>query len=85
MDLGGFGINNMTELRIIAAGDAVSDVQLVEWVAIDGAMISKGDPIYSVESDKSVLEVSSPASGKLTILENAGQAYPMGHLVGRID
>jgi pyruvate/2-oxoglutarate dehydrogenase complex dihydrolipoamide acyltransferase (E2) component len=75
----------MTELRIIAAGDPVAEVQLVEWVATDGAMISKGDPIYSVESDKSVLEISSPDSGRLTILAKAGEVFPIGHLVGRID
>jgi pyruvate/2-oxoglutarate dehydrogenase complex dihydrolipoamide acyltransferase (E2) component len=75
----------MTELRIIAAGDAVSEVQLVEWVATDGAMIRKGDPLYSVESDKSVLEITSPANGKLTILAKAGEVFPIGHLVGRID
>ena len=75
----------MTELRIPAAGDAVSEVQLVEWIAEDGATVTEGDVIYSIESDKSVLDVESPASGKLTILEKAGEIFPIGHLIGQID
>lgn len=75
----------MTELRIPAAGDAVSEVQLVEWIAEHGTAVAEGDVIYSIESDKSVLDVESPASGKLTILEKAGEIFPIGHLIGTID
>ena len=75
----------MTELRIPAAGDAVSEVQLVEWIAENGAHVAEGEVIYSIESDKSVLDVESPASGTLTTLVNAGEIFPIGHLVGRID
>ena len=75
----------MTELRIPAAGDAVSEVQLVEWVAENGAQVKEGDPIYSIESDKSVLEVAAPASGKLVILARAGEIFPVGHIIGQID
>lgn len=75
----------MTELRIPAAGDSVTEVQIVEWTVDDGASVSEGDVIYSVESDKSVLEIEAPATGTLKILEPAGEIYEVGHLVGRID
>ncbi|VXD04403.1 Dihydrolipoamide acetyltransferase component of pyruvate dehydrogenase complex [Pseudomonas sp. 9AZ] len=75
----------MTELKIPAAGDAVSEVQLVEWIAEDGASVVEGQVIYSIESDKSVLDVESPATGKLTILEKAGEIFSIGHLIGKID
>lgn len=75
----------MTELRIPAAGDSVTEVQIVEWTVDDGATVSEGQVIYSVESDKSVLEIEAPASGKLTIIEPAGEIYEVGHLVGKID
>ena len=68
-----------------AAGDAVSEVELVEWIAKDGARVTEGEPIYSIESDKSVLEVSAPASGKLAVLARAGEIFPVGHLIGHID
>ncbi len=74
-----------TELRIPAAGDAVAEVQLVEWTVQDGATVKEGDILYSIESEKSVLDVESPASGKLTIKEQAGQVLSVGHLVGCIE
>jgi pyruvate/2-oxoglutarate dehydrogenase complex dihydrolipoamide acyltransferase (E2) component len=75
----------MTELRIPAAGDAVSEVQLVEWVAEDGASVKEGDVLYTIESDKSALEVEAPASGTLSIIGKAGEIFPVGELIGRID
>ena len=75
----------MTELRIPAAGDAVSEVQLVEWTKRDGETVTEGDVIYSVETDKSVLEIEAPASGTLHILATAGEIFEVGHLIGRID
>jgi biotin carboxyl carrier protein len=75
----------MTELKVPAAGDAVSEVQIVEWVAQDGAEVKEGEVLYTLESDKSVLEIESPASGTLHILEAAGSVIPIGHVIGRID
>lgn len=75
----------MTELRIPAAGDSVTEVQIVEWTVNNGASVTEGEVIYTVESDKSVLEIEAPASGTLAILEPAGEVYEVGHLVGRID
>lgn len=75
----------MTELRIPAAGDTVSEVQIVEWLVDSGSAVSEGDVIYSIESDKSVIDIEAPAAGTLTILERAGEIYPVGRLIGRID
>ncbi len=75
----------MSELHIPAAGDSVTEVQLVEWTVEHGAPVSEGQVIYTLESDKSVLEIEAPESGTLTILEPAGEVYNVGHLVGRID
>ena len=75
----------MTELRIPAAGDSVQEVQIVEWTLDNGSAVAEGDVIYTIESDKSVLEIEAPASGTLTIIGAAGEVFPVGHLIGRID
>ena len=74
----------MTDLNIPAAGDAVSEVQLVEWLAENGAAVTAGQVLYSIESDKSVLEIEAPVSGKLEILKAAGEIFAIGTLIGRI-
>lgn len=74
----------MSELRIPAAGDSVTEVQIVEWTKEHGAAVSEGEVVYTVESDKSVLEIEAPVAGTLEIIEPAGEIYSVGHLVGRI-
>jgi pyruvate/2-oxoglutarate dehydrogenase complex dihydrolipoamide acyltransferase (E2) component len=75
----------MTELRIPAAGDAVAEVKLVEWAVADGAEVEEGQTLYTIESEKSVLDVEAPASGKLSIKEAPDQVLAVGHLVGVIE
>ncbi len=41
---------------------------LVEWLKRAGESVSKGEPLFLVESDKATLEVEAPASGVLTTL-----------------
>jgi len=74
-----------TELRIPGAGDAATEAQLVEWVADDGARVTEGEIIYSIESEKAVLEIAAPANGTLRIIEKAGAIFPIGHLIGAIE
>ena len=39
---------------------------LVEWLKRAGESVSKGEPLFLVESDKATLEVEAPATGVLT-------------------
>lgn len=50
---------------------------LVEWFSQDGSMIKKGEPLFSLESEKSTIEIEAPASGKLQILVPAGDEVPV--------
>ena len=57
---------------------------LAEWLVDDGAAVTEGQPIYSLETDKSVQEIEAPASGKLTQKVAAGETYPVGTEIGEI-
>lgn len=65
-------------------GFSMADAMLSEWLVEDGAQVSEGQALYSLESEKSVQEVESPASGTLKILCPAGEEYPVGHILGEI-
>lgn len=65
-------------------GFSMADATLNEWLAEDGAQVSAGQALYALESEKSVQEIESPASGTLKILAPAGAEYPVGHLLGEI-
>lgn len=59
---------------------------LAEWLVPDGSDVSEGQDLYALENDKSTQEVESPASGKLKIIVNeTGEEYPVGELIGIIE
>jgi pyruvate/2-oxoglutarate dehydrogenase complex dihydrolipoamide acyltransferase (E2) component len=65
-------------------GFSMSEGTLNEWLAKDGEMIKEGQPLYTLESDKSVNEVESPASGILKIIAEPGKLYQVGDLLAQI-
>ncbi|EHJ60768.1 biotin/lipoyl attachment domain-containing protein [Novosphingobium pentaromativorans US6-1] len=65
-------------------GFSMTEGVLSEWLIQNGASVKEGDPLFSVESDKSTNEVESPASGTLTISAEAGETYEVGAILGSI-
>jgi len=65
-------------------GFSMSEGTLSEWFAADGAAVKKGQPLYALESDKSVQEIESPEDGTLRIIASAGEVYPVGAVLGEI-
>jgi len=57
---------------------------ITEWLVPDGAEVQQGQPLYSLESEKSVQEIDSPATGRLKILKQAGDLLPVGEVLGEI-
>jgi pyruvate/2-oxoglutarate dehydrogenase complex dihydrolipoamide acyltransferase (E2) component len=72
------------ELRVPASGDSVSEVELVEWMIADGQQVNEGDPLYSIETGKSVMEIAAPVSGTLQIVAQKGDMLAVGQLVAQI-
>ena len=65
-------------------GFSVNEANLVEWMVADGASVAKGDPLYALESEKSVQEIEAPVTGVLKILKLAGEVYEVGTVIGEI-
>jgi pyruvate/2-oxoglutarate dehydrogenase complex dihydrolipoamide acyltransferase (E2) component len=57
---------------------------IAEWLVQDGSAVREGQPIYSIESDKSVQEIESPASGMLRIIGRVGETYQVGAVIAEI-
>ena len=52
-----------SEIRIPKLGMSATEMTLLEWMFGDGDAVSKGDVIYTVETDKSTTEVEAPGIG----------------------
>ena len=55
----------MEEIFVPALGMAMSEAVLVAWLKEPGDAVEAGEPIAEVETDKSVLEISASAPGRL--------------------
>ncbi len=74
-----------TEIILPKIGFSMNEGQLAEWMAKDGDMVTEGQPLFALESDKSTNEVESPATGTLRIIAQVGETYEVGTILGTIE
>jgi pyruvate/2-oxoglutarate dehydrogenase complex dihydrolipoamide acyltransferase (E2) component len=74
-----------TQILLPKIGFSMNEATLSEWMVEDGAVVTAGQPLYALESDKSVQEVEAPASGTLKIIAKIGEVYEVGAVLGEID
>ena len=72
------------EVTIPKIGFSMNEGQIAEWLAKDGDQVSEGQPLYSLEADKSTNEVESPASGKIRLIGEIGETYEVGAVIAEI-
>lgn len=74
-----------TEVILPKLGFSMNEGELSEWLVADGGQAVEGQPLYSLESDKSTTEVDAPASGTLRIHKAIGETYQVGTVLGVIE
>jgi pyruvate dehydrogenase E2 component (dihydrolipoamide acetyltransferase) len=68
----------ITQVILPKLGQTMEEGVIVEWVKKEGDPVARGDVLFTVESDKAVLEVEATARGYLRrILVPAGQTVPV--------
>jgi pyruvate dehydrogenase E2 component (dihydrolipoamide acetyltransferase) len=68
----------ITEVILPKLGQTMEEGAIVEWLKEEGDPVQRGDILFTVESDKAVLEVEAAAKGFLRrILVPAGQTVPV--------
>lgn len=73
-----------TEIILPKLGFSMNEGVIAEWLVADGAAVKEGEPLFSLESEKSVNEIEAPASGVLRIIKPAGETYEVGTVIGEI-
>jgi pyruvate/2-oxoglutarate dehydrogenase complex dihydrolipoamide acyltransferase (E2) component len=73
-----------TEVLLPKVGFASGEGVVAEWLVADGDRVKEGQVIYNMESEKSVTEVESPATGKIAILVANGTTCEVGTVVAII-
>ena len=74
-----------TKITVPDIGD-FENVEIIEILAKSGATIKKNDPIVTLESDKSSVEVPSPFEGKISSVEvKIGDKVSKGSILATIE
>ncbi len=73
------------EVLLPKIGFSMNEGTLAEWLVQDGGQAVEGQPLYTLESEKSTQEVESPASGTLKIVAATGETYEVGTLLAVIE
>jgi pyruvate/2-oxoglutarate dehydrogenase complex dihydrolipoamide acyltransferase (E2) component len=73
-----------TQVLLPKIGFSVNEGVLSQWLVADGAEIKAGQPLYALESEKSVQEIEAPASGTLKIIAQTGETYQVGTVLAEI-
>ena len=58
---------------------------IVSWLYLSGATVTEGEVLCEVMVEKAQSDLLSPASGVLTIVEEADAIVSRGQVIGRID
>jgi len=73
------------EIILPKLGQTVEEGRIVEWLKKEGDAVARGDVLYTVETDKAVLDVEATRKGVLRkILVGEGELRPVLAVVGLI-
>ena len=60
-------------------GEGVAEGEVVNWHVEPGQWVQEGDPLVAVETDKTVVEIPSPVTGRVGALDvREGDRFPVG-------
>jgi len=74
----------MPELVMPRLSDSMEEGTIVRWLKRDGDVVSKGEPIAEIETDKATVMCDADADGTLRIVAGEGETVPLGGVIATI-
>ncbi|MFO7977254.1 MAG: 2-oxoglutarate dehydrogenase complex dihydrolipoyllysine-residue succinyltransferase [Bacteroidales bacterium] len=75
----------MIEIKVPAAGESITQVELARWMVDNGSYVEKDQEIAEIDSDKATLVINADQAGKIEILTDEGSTVAPGAVIGKID
>ena len=67
------------ELKLPDLGEGLTEGEIARWLVSEGQEVAEDDPLVEIQTDKTTVEIPSPAAGKVTqILVEEGKVVPVG-------
>jgi pyruvate/2-oxoglutarate dehydrogenase complex dihydrolipoamide acyltransferase (E2) component len=73
------------KLKLPKLAVSMQDGTITEWLVASGDSVSVGQHIYTVESEKTSMEVESPFAGTITVLAASDETLPVGTVIAEIE
>jgi pyruvate/2-oxoglutarate dehydrogenase complex dihydrolipoamide acyltransferase (E2) component len=71
-------------LKVPKTAVSAQEGTLVEWFVEDGQRAAIGQPLYSIEMEKSIVEIECPFEGTVNRIGVAGETYKVGTPIAEI-
>jgi 2-oxoglutarate dehydrogenase E2 component (dihydrolipoamide succinyltransferase) len=70
------------ELKVPAAGESVSEVEIGGWLKKPGEPVQRDEPVVVLESEKASMELPAPVSGTISeVLKKQGETAVVGEVI----
>ncbi len=67
------------ELKLPDLGEGLTEGEVARWLVEEGQEVAEDDPLVEIQTDKTTVEIPSPAAGKVArILVAEGDVVPVG-------
>jgi pyruvate/2-oxoglutarate dehydrogenase complex dihydrolipoamide acyltransferase (E2) component len=67
------------ELKLPDLGEGLTEGEIARWLVAEGQEVAEDDPLVEIQTDKTTVEIPSPAAGTVTrILVEEGKVVPVG-------
>jgi pyruvate dehydrogenase E2 component (dihydrolipoamide acetyltransferase) len=70
------------EFKLPDLGEGLTEGEVARWLVVEGQEVAEDDPLVEIQTDKTTVEIPSPAAGKVAqILAREGEVVPVGTVI----
>src|SRR5213594_3624257 len=67
------------EFKLPDLGEGLTEGEIARWLVSEGQEVAEDDPLVEIQTDKTTVEIPSPAAGTVArILVDEGKVVPVG-------
>ncbi|OJI08241.1 MAG: hypothetical protein BK997_00845 [Candidatus Micrarchaeum sp. ARMAN-1] len=74
----------MEEIKFVDIGEGITEGRIQKWLVADMADVKEDQPVAQVETDKAVVSMPAPASGKIKIMIKEGTDVKVGDVMAYV-
>src|SRR3712207_6439127 len=70
------------EFKLPDLGEGLTEGEIARWLVSEGEEVAEDDPLVEIQTDKTTVEIPSPAAGRVArILAREGDVVPVGTVI----